>query len=98
MKTPEQIRIVKALLNQGLFYTQIQEITGIDKSKICRIARQDLGMKRRNTEKISESYSCTINIMRAKGRTINQISIKTGISSWKIIGHLKKLSKCGGQE
>jgi hypothetical protein len=55
-------------------------------------------MKSRNTENISESYSCTINIMRAKGRTINQISIKTGISSWKIIGHLKKLSKCGSQD
>jgi cell division protein FtsL len=70
MKTFEQINLVKALLNMGLFYTQIQEITGIDKSKICRIARQDLGMKSRNTEKISQENSYTFQFMRLKGKTI----------------------------
>jgi len=98
MKTPEQITQVKALLTRGLFYTDIKKATGLDKSKICRIARQDLGMQRRDTEKISQENSYTFQIMIQKGKTINQISIKTGISKWKIITHLKKLSKCGGQE
>jgi len=98
MKTPEQISQVKALLTRGLFYNQIQTITGIDKSKICRIARQDLEIKSRDTEKISEFNSKLFFAMRSRGKTINQISIKTGISKWKIISHLKKLSKCGGQD
>ena len=98
MKTPEQISQVKALLASGLFYTDIEKATGIDKSKICRIARQDLGFQRRDTEKISEFNSKVFFAMRSRGKTINQISIKTGISKWKIITHLKKLSKCGGQD
>jgi|GEM_PF-5844340 len=98
MKTPEQISEVKALLNRGLFYTDIETITGLDKSKICRIARQDLEIKKRDTEKISEFNSKLFFAMRSRGKTINQISIKTGISKWKIISHLKKLSKCGGQD
>ena len=98
MKTPEQITLVKALLARGLFYDQINEISGLDKSKICRIARQDLEIKKRDTEKISEFNSKLFFAMRSRGKTINQISIKTGISKWKIISHLKKLSKCGGQD
>jgi len=90
MKTPEQITQVKALLISGLSYDEIKEITGLDKSKISRIARQDLGMKRRDTEKISQFNSKVFFAMRSRGKTINQISIKTGISIWRIIGHLKK--------
>jgi len=90
MKTPKQITQVKALLIRGLSYDEIKEITGLDKSKICRMARQDLGMKRRDTEKIIQFNSKVFFAMRSIGKTINQISIKTGISKWKIIGHLKK--------